>query len=42
VSSSDNGKDISLHPILGIALRLTKNNFFSARRRTGTVGAGLL
>lgn len=36
VSFSDNGKCISLHPFLGIALRQTKNSFPSSWRR----GAG--
>lgn len=40
VSSSDNGKDISLHPLLGIALSLTKNSFSSPRRRRRKMGAG--
>lgn len=44
VSSSDNGKDISLHPLLGIALRLTKNSFSSPRRRRRRrkMGSGML
>lgn len=39
VSSSDNGKYISLHPFLGIALRQTKNSFSSPGRRTGAGSA---
>lgn len=40
VSFSDNGKYISLHPFLGIALRQTKSSFSSPWRRTGAGSAG--